>query len=113
MDGLGAILYKSFTVAIIKIRESDFTYKSAHIQIKKNNEDVIRITGSVTGLPPMNSSKYGMHVHEHSISHNDCMIAGTHFNPLSSVHGAPGGILGMVLGTCVLSSFFILKGTSK
>ena len=64
--------------------------------MKQDKDGVMIITGSVQGLPPTNSSKYGLHVHEHPISDNDCMKAGTHFNPLSSDHGAPGGILGMI-----------------
>ena len=97
---MGVISYTSFTVAIVEIKEGDFPsgdgYITAHIQIEQNKDGEIRITGSVQGLPPTNSSKYGLHVHENSISDNDCMKAGTHFNPLSSDHGAPGGILGMI-----------------
>ena len=100
--------YISFTVAIVKINEGDFPSSgvTAHIQIKQDKEDVIRITGSVQGLPPTNSSKYGLHVHENSISDNDCMKAGTHFNPLASKHGAPGGILGKI-------HLYIFKTTIK
>ena len=100
MNKTGVIWHTSFTVATVKINEGDFPngqggFVTAHIQFEQNENDVIRITGSVQGLPPTNSSKYGLHVHEHSISDNDCMKAGTHFNPLSNEHGAPGGILGM------------------
>ena len=70
---------------------------------------MIRITGSVQGLPPTNSSKYGLHVHENSISDNDCMKAGTHFNPLSSDHGAPGGILGMIHFLLMFKAALILE----
>ena len=100
---MGIVSYTSFTVAFVKINEGDFPSSgvTAHIQIKQDKDDVIRITGSVQGLPPTNSSKYGLHVHEHSISDNDCMKAGTHFNPLSNEHGAPGGILGMAYFFCV------------
>ena len=95
---MGVVSYTSFTVAFVKINEGDFPSSgvTAHIQIEQNEDGVIRITGSVQGLPPTNSSKYGLHVHEHPISDNDCMKAGTHFNPLASKHGAPGGILGII-----------------
>ena len=97
---MGIIAYTPFTVAIVEIQKGDFPsatgYITAHIQFEQKKDGEIRITGSVQGLPPTNSSKYGLHVHENSISDNDCMKAGTHFNPLSSDHGAPGGILGMI-----------------
>ena len=94
------IAYTSFTVAIVEIKEGDFPsgdgYITAHIQIEQNKDGEIRITGSVQGLPPTNSSKYGFHIHEKSMSDNDCNSCGSHFNPLNSTHGAPGGNLGMI-----------------
>ena len=94
------IAYTSFTVAIVEIKEGIFPsgdgYITAHIQIEQNKDGEIRITGSVQGLPPTNSSKYGFHVHEKYISDNDCDKCGSHFNPLASDHGAPGASLGMI-----------------
>ena len=74
MNKMGVISYTSLTVAIVKINEGDFPDSgvTAHIQFAQNKDDVIRITGSVQGLPPTNSSKYGFHVHEKFISDNDC-----------------------------------------
>ena len=96
VNKMGVISYTSFTVAIVKINEGDFASGvTAHIQFEQNEDDVIRITGSVRGLPKTNSSKYGFHVHEKYISDNDCNKCGKHFNPLASDHGAPGGSLGM------------------
>ena len=56
--------YISFTVAIVKINEGDFPSSgvTAHIQIKQDKEDVIRITGSVQGylqrIPPNMAALY-------------------------------------------------------
>ena len=96
VNKMGVISYTSFTVAIVKINEGDFASGvTAHIQFEQNEDNVIRITGSVHGLPKTNSSKYGFHVHEKYISDNDCNKCGSHFNPLASNHGAPGDSLGM------------------
>ena len=97
---MGVIAYTSFTVAIVEIKEAIFPSGNgsitAHIQIKQNKDDEIRITGSVQGLPPTDSFRYGFHIHEHSILDNDCDTCGSHFNPLNSTHGAPGAIDGMI-----------------
>ena len=107
MNKMGVISCTSFTVAIVKINEGDFASGvTAHIQFEQNEDDVIRITGYVRGLPKTNSSKYGFHVHEKYISDNDCDKCGSHFNPLASDHGAPGASLGMI-------HFYILKTTSN
>ena len=97
----GVIWHTSFTVATVKINEGDFPngqggFVTAHIQFEQNENDVIRITGSVQGLPKTISSKYGFHVHEKYISDNDCNKCGKHFNPLASDHGPPGGSQGMI-----------------
>ena len=106
---MGVILYASFTVAIVEIKDGDFPfdggYITAHIQIKQNKDDEIRITGSVQGLFK-NSSQYGFHIHEHSMLDNDCKSCGNHFNPLNSSHGAPGAVQGMI-------HFYIFKTTSN
>ena len=100
-------------MAIVEIKEGVFSsgngtdgYITAHIQIEQNRDHEIRIKGSVQGLPPTNSFKYGFHVHEDPLLGNDCMSCGTHFNPLNSKHGAPGGMLGMI-------HFYIFKTTSN
>ena len=84
---MGVIAYTSFTVAIVEIKEGIFSSGNesitAHIQIRQNKDDEIRITGSVQGLPPTESLRYGFHIHEHSILDNDCDTCGTHFNPLN------------------------------
>ena len=105
---MGIIAYTPFTVAIVEIQKGDFPsatgYITAHIQFEQKKDGEIRITGSVQGLPPTNSSKYGFHVHDKPLLDNDCKSCGTHFNPLNSKHGAPSGILGMI-------HFYILKTT--
>ena len=106
---MGVIAYTLFTVAIVEIKDGIFSsgkgYITAHIQFQQNKDDEIRITGSVQGLFK-NSSKYGFHIHEHSILDNDCKSCGAHFNPLNSTHGAPGAIEGMI-------HFYIFKTTSN
>ena len=97
VNKMGVISCTSITVAIVNINEGDFASGvTAHIQFAQNEDDVIRITGSVRGLPKTNSSKYGFHVHEDPISDNDCDSCGSHFNPLASKHGAPGASLGII-----------------
>ena len=97
VNKMGVISNTSYTVAIVKINEGDFdSGVTAHIQFEQNEDDVIRITGSVQGLPKTISSKYGFHVHEKYISDNDCNKCGKHFNPLASDHGPPGGSQGMI-----------------
>ena len=97
---MGVIAYTLFTVAIVEIKDGIFSsgkgYITAHIQIQQNKDDEIRITGSVQGLPPKNSLKYGFHVHKDPLLDNDCTSCGTHFNPLNSKHGPPGGMQGMI-----------------
>ena len=107
---MGVILYASFTVAIVEIKEGIFPSGNgsitAHIQFQQNKDDEIRIIGSVQGLPPADTSKYGFHVHKDPLVDNDCTSCGTHFNPLNSKHGPPGGMQGMI-------HFYIFKTTSN
>ena len=97
---MGVIEYTLFTVAIVEIKDGIFSsgkgYITAHIQFQQNKDDEIRIIGSVQGLPPADSSKYGFHVHKDPLLDNDCTSCGTHFNPLNSKHGPPGGMQGMI-----------------
>jgi superoxide dismutase, Cu-Zn family len=53
--------------------------------------DVVRVSGTVTGLKP--NSEHGFHVHEKGdCSSGDGMSAGGHFNPLGKPHGLHSGM---------------------
>uniref|UniRef100_A0A3Q0KTB6 Cu/zn superoxide dismutase,putative n=1 Tax=Schistosoma mansoni TaxID=6183 RepID=A0A3Q0KTB6_SCHMA len=45
----------------------------------------LRVTGSVSGLPP--KKLLGVHIHEYGALGNECNDAGPHFNPFNSDHG--------------------------
>ena len=94
-------------VAVVKISEDDFeSGVTANIRIEQNSpDDVITITGTIKGLE--NSSKHGLHIHEAPYTDNDCLTAGTHFNPKAAEHGAPGSILG------TKKTFTLQKNTFK
>ena len=50
--------------------------------------DALRISGSVTGLPP--NGEFGFHIHEKGdCSAPDASSAGGHFNPANAAHGNP------------------------
>ena len=97
---MGVIEYILFAVAIVEIKDGVFSsgdgYITAHIQFEQDRYHEIRIKGSVQGLPPTKTSRYGFHVHEDPLLGNDCSSCGTHFNPLHDTHGPPGGIQGII-----------------
>ncbi|XP_074663136.1 superoxide dismutase [Cu-Zn]-like [Tubulanus polymorphus] len=50
------------------------------------NSDLVKVTGSITGLA---RGKHGFHIHEFGDYSNGCVSAGGHFNPFAKEHGAP------------------------
>ncbi|CAG7718354.1 unnamed protein product [Allacma fusca] len=57
---------------------------------QEGSNRLVTITGQVHGLPP--NSTHGFHIHESGDFRNienPCLSTGPHYNPLSSVHGAP------------------------
>ena len=61
---------------------------SADIKIEEEEGGMIKITGTVKGLPVQeNYTKFGFHIHEKEFENQDCATAGSHFNPLKSEHG--------------------------
>jgi Cu-Zn family superoxide dismutase len=56
----------------------------------KDEGDVVRISGTLQGLPP--NGEFGFHIHENGdCSAPDASSAGGHFNPANAQHGNPQG----------------------
>ncbi|VDP91548.1 unnamed protein product [Echinostoma caproni] len=55
----------------------------------KISRGIIKVTGSITGLPP--NSFLGAHIHENGDLGNRCLNAGGHYNPFGMSHGGPKG----------------------
>ena len=70
---------------------------SADIKIEEEEEGMIKITGTVKGLPVQeNYTKFGFHIHEKAFENQDCSTAGSHFNPLASEHGEQRDVEGIL-----------------
>ena len=82
----------------MKISEDDFeSGVSADIKIEEEEGGVIRIKGTVKGLPVKdNYTKFGFHIHEKAFENQDCSTAGSHFNPLESEHGEQTSVHGIM-----------------
>ena len=81
----------------MKINEDDFdSGVSADIKIEEEEGGMIRIKGTVKGLPVTeNYTKFGFHIHEKAFENQDCLTAGSHFNPLESKHGEQTSVHGI------------------
>jgi superoxide dismutase, Cu-Zn family len=61
--------------------------KAHGVIVIKQEGDLVRITGSVSGLTP---GKHGFHIHEYGdLRGGDGMAAGAHFSPKGHEHGGP------------------------
>uniref|UniRef100_A0A914ELL5 Superoxide dismutase copper/zinc binding domain-containing protein n=1 Tax=Acrobeloides nanus TaxID=290746 RepID=A0A914ELL5_9BILA len=52
--------------------------------IDGNNK--VSINGTISGLAP---GQHGFHVHQYGDMNNQCLAAGSHFNPHNQEHGSP------------------------
>src|SRR5688572_15887582 len=65
------------------IRSSENTAEYGRLDLKDTTEG-LRVSGSLTGLPP---GKHAFHIHEFGACDDSGNAAGSHYNPLGAPHG--------------------------
>lgn len=81
---------KTPSVAIVEINSNFGKYNIIGTvkfeQSYETDEELptLKVTGTITGLP---EGRHGFHVHEFGNTSDNCMAAGSHFNPYDMVHG--------------------------
>jgi Cu-Zn family superoxide dismutase len=97
MKYIAAILFLTLAIsvsadvlkAVAVIRGNATNHIRGIITFEENEDDVVTLKGSLSGLYP--SGKHGFHIHEFGdCSKEDFTSAGSHFNPKGKEHGAPG-----------------------
>jgi len=97
--------------------ESDSVVAMGSIEFVDDSSGQVHISGRLTGLQP--EGNHGFHVHELGALFNNCMAAGSHFNPGGKQHGGPKdserhvGDLGNVVADVSLSGTHFLNRVFK
>jgi Cu-Zn family superoxide dismutase len=76
--------------ATVQLAPTQGNSATGTLTLTAEGTDVVRLTGSLQGLPP--NAEFGFHIHENGdCSAPDASSAGGHFNPANAEHGDPAG----------------------
>jgi Cu-Zn family superoxide dismutase len=86
-DTTGTETVESNVRAVANLEPTEGNNVRGTVTFLQEDDNTIRITGTITGLAP---GEHGFHVHEvGDCSAPDASSAGPHFNPTGAVHGGP------------------------